>query len=487
MKKCFDSEKYLKIQKAKILDRIKRFPKLYLEFGGKLADDNHAARVLPGFSPDLKIRLLQELKDEAEILIPINANDIEKNRIRADRMITYEMEVFRLIEFFRSRGLLVKNVVITLYTGQKKVEEFAEKLRMYDVEVWYHAPTLGYPTDVKTIVSDAGYGANPYIQTERPIVVVTAPGPGSGKLATCLSQLYHEGKQGVKAGYAKFETFPVWNLPLKHPVNIAYEAATADIDDINMIDSYHLEKYGVVAINYNRDIELFPVLREILRNIYGEDVYFSPTDMGVNVIGECIIDNALAEKAAKEEIIRRYLRAISDVKRGRATAEVAETILLLMNELEIGVEDRKVVVKAEKKKQKCGTSAACMEVGGRYVVGRKTGCLSPVASVMLNTLKVVTKIPDEVDLISNMVLEPMLDMKNQTSNFRESYLKLPEVMMALAVSSATNPMVQSALSALDRLKGAEFHATYLVPDDEMVILSNLGINATCGGEMNLGW
>lgn len=482
MKTCFDAEKYLRVQKSKILDRIKLFDKLYLEFGGKLADDNHAARVLPGFSPDLKIRLLEELRDTSELLIPINANDIENSRIRSDRMISYETEVFRLIEFFRSRGLTVNNVVITLFTGQKRVNEFVEKLKAYKINVYYHHPTKGYPTDVKTIVSDEGYGANPYIKTSMPIVVVTAPGPGSGKLATCLSQLYHESKNGVKAGYAKFETFPVWDLPLKHPVNIAYEAATADIDDVNMIDSYHLEKYGVPATNYNRDLELFPVLKEILFKIYKKDLYFSPTDMGVNVIGRCIVDDKIAIKASKDEIIRRYLKSLVDAKRGRVDKEVPEKIKLLMNELKISEDDRKVLKKAYEKKERCGFESACIEINGKFIAGRKTGYLSPVSSTILNALKRLTKIPDEVDLIASNILEPILEIKNQTSNFKESYLKLNEVLIALSICSTTNPVAKKALDNLEKLHGAEFHATYLLPDDELLALNNLGINSTSSAE-----
>lgn len=486
MKKCFDAEKYLKIQKKKIKERIKMFDKLYLEFGGKLIDDQHAARTLPGFLPDLKIRLLQEFKDDAEVILCINANAIEKSKIRADHMISYETEVLRLIGFLRSKGILVSSVVITLFDGQKKAEDFAKKLKDYDIAVYFHTFTKGYPTDVDTIVSDEGYGANPFVKTTRPLVVVSAPGPCSGKLATALSQLYHESKRGSKVGYAKFETFPVWSLPLKHPVNIAYEAATADLADKNMIDHFHFEKYGIPAVNYNRDLETFPVLKEILTRITGKTIYYSPTDMGVNVIGECIIDDKGVRKAAEDEIVRRYFRALTDLKKGLVEPDVPERIKLLMNELGISEKDRIVAEEADKKRQKSGNlPSACILVGKKYIVGRKTGYLSPVSSTMLNALKSVTKIPDEVDLIAPAVLEPILEIKNKTSNFKESYLRLGEVLIALSICSTTNPIAKKALESLDKLSGAEFHSTHMIPDDEMVVLSNLGINATCGTEIDI--
>ena len=485
-KKCFDADKYLKIQKKIIKQRIKMFDKLYLEFGGKLIDDQHAARTLPGFLPDLKIRLLQEFKDDSEVILCINANAIEKSKIRADHMISYETEVLRLIEFLRSKGIFVSSVVITLFDGQKKAKDFAKKLEDYKVKTYFHTFTKGYPTDVDTIVSDEGYGANPYIKTTRPLVVVSAPGPCSGKLATSLSQLYHEYKRGVNAGYAKFETFPVWALPLKHPVNIAYEAATADLGDKNMIDYFHLEKYGVPAVNYNRDLETFPVLKEILRRITGKTIYYSPTDMGVNVIGECITDDKAVQKAAKDEIVRRYYRALTDLKKGLVAPEVPERIKLLMNELNISEEDRTVAIEATKKREKAGNlPSACIKIGKKYIVGRKTGYLSPVSATMLNALKTISRIPDEVDLIAPAVLEPILEIKNKTSNFKESYLKLGEVLIALSICSTTNPVVKKVLENLDQLKGTELHATHMITDDELVILSNLGINATCGTEIDI--
>lgn len=485
VKKCFDAEKYLKIQKKKIKERIRMFDKLYLEFGGKLIDDQHAARTLPGFLPDLKIRLLQEFKDDAEVILCINANAIEKSKIRADHMISYETEVLRLIEFLRSKNITVNSVVITLFNGQKKAQDFAKKLEDYHIKPYFHTFTKGYPTDVDTIVSDEGYGANPYIETTKPLVVVSAPGPCSGKLATALSQLYHESKRGRKVGYAKFETFPVWDLPLKHPVNIAYEAATADLADKNMIDYFHLEKYGVTAVNYNRDLETFPVLKEILTRINGKSVYFSPTDMGVNVIGKCITDDKAVQRAAKDEIIRRYYRALVDLKKGAVDEVVPERIKLLMNELEISEKDRTVAAEATKKREQSGNlPSACIKVGKKYVTGRKTGYLSPISSTMINAIKSISKIPDEMDLIAPAVLEPILEVKNKTSNFKESYLKFGEVLIALSICSSTNPVVKKALDNLDKLKGAQFHATHMIPDDEMIVLSNLGINATCGTEID---
>ena len=485
-KKCFDADKYLKIQKKKIKQRINMFDKLYLEFGGKLIDDQHAARTLPGFLPDLKIKLLQEFKDEAEVILCINANAIEKSKIRADHMISYETEILRLIEFLRAKGIYVSSVVITLYDGQKKAKDFAEKLKDYNVKTYFHTFTKGYPTDVDTIVSDEGYGANPYIETTKKLVVISAPGPCSGKLATSLSQLYHEYKRGVNAGYAKFETFPVWALPLKHPVNVAYEAATADLNDKNMIDHFHLEKYGVSAVNYNRDLETFPVLKEILTRITGKAIYYSPTDMGVNVIGECITDDKAVQKAAKDEIIRRYYRAMTDLKKGAVTPEVPNRIKLLMNELNISEDDRTVALKAnEKRKSANGLPSACLQIGKKFIVGRKTGYLSPISATFLNALKEVNKIPDEVDLIAPAVLEPILEIKNKTSNFKESYLKLSEVLIALSICSTTNPVVKKLLDNLDKLNGAELHSTHMISDDELIVLSNLGINATSGTEIDI--
>lgn len=486
MKKCFDAEKYLKIQKKKIKERIKMFDKLYLEFGGKLIDDQHAARTLPGFLPDLKIRLLQEFKDDAEVILCINANAIEHSKIRADHMISYETEVLRLIEFLRSKGITVNSVVITLFDGQKKAKDFAKKLEDYRITPYFHTFTKGYPTDVDTIVSDEGYGANPFVKTTKPLVVVSAPGPCSGKLATALSQLYHESKQGKKVGYAKFETFPVWDLPLKHPVNIAYEAATADLADKNMIDYFHLDKYGVTAVNYNRDLETFPVLKEILTRINGKSIYHSPTDMGVNVIGKCITDDKAIQRAAKDEIIRRYYRAQTDLKKGAVDKVVPERIKLLMNELGISEADRTVAIEANnKREQSGGVPSACIKVGKKYITGKKTTNLSPTSSTMLNAIKAISRIPEDIDLIAPAVLEPILGIKNKISNFKKHYLDLGEVLMALSICSTTNPVAKKALDNLSKLSGAQFHATHMLTDDEMIVLSNLGIDATCGTEIDV--
>lgn len=484
MEKCFDSTKYLELQKTKIKERIKLFDKLYIEFGGKLVDDNHAARVLPGFEPDLKIKLLQEFKNDVEVILCINANDIEKSRIRSDRMISYEIEIIRLIEFLRHKSITINSVVITLFDGQKKVQKFIDKLKSYRIKSYIHTFTKGYPTDVDTIVSDEGYGANPYIKTTKPLVVVSAPGAYSGKLATSLSQLYHEYKKGVKAGYAKFETFPVWDLPLKHPVNIAYEAATADIADQNMIDYFHLEKYGIPAVNYNRDLEIFPVVKEILKRIMKKDIYFSPTDMGVNVIAKCITNDEIAKKAAEDEVIRRHLKALVDFKKGAVDNSVIEKTKLLMNELNISEKDRKTIAKAEAKKKSSKKPSSCLEINGRFITGRKTNFFSPISSTFLNALKELTKIPDEVDLISSNILEPILKIKHQTSNFEESRLTLNEVLIALSICSTTNPTVKNALENLDKFKHAQLHATYIIPDDEMIALNNLGIDATCNTEID---
>lgn len=480
MKKLgFDTQKYLKLQSKKIKERIKMFDKLYIEFGGKLVDDNHAARVLPGFEPDIKIRLLQEFKDDVEVILCINANDIEKNKIRSDRVISYEQETIRLIEFLRSKNIAINNVVITLYDNQKGVDKFINRLADYKIKSYIHTFTKGYPSDIDTIVSEEGYGDNPYVETTKPLVVVSAPGACSGKLATSLCQLYHEQKRGVKAGYAKFETFPVWDLPLNHPVNVAYEAATADINDKNMIDSFHLDKYKVRAVNYNRDLELFPVLKEILYRILGTNIYYSPTDMGVNVIGKCINDDKVVCEAAKKEVIRRYYKSLVDAKKGLVSPDVSNSIKLLMNKLDIKPEDRVVVSKAHNKKDESGCPSAAIEIGKKYICGRQTELLSPVSSTLLNAVKYLTKIPDDVELLSHSVLEPIIELKSKIMNFKEDTLSLNEVLLALSLCSATNPIAKKALDELSNLKGCEMHATYLLSDQENVILNNLGINITC--------
>lgn len=481
MKKIgFDNELYVSMQINTIKERIKMFDnKLYLEFGGKLFDDYHALRVLPGFQLNSKIRLLEELKDQCEIIFCINAKDIEKKKIRADYGISYDMEVIRLIEVFRKLKISVNSVVITLYKGQPSADKFKEKLESIGVKTYIHTPTKGYPTDVDVIVSEEGYGANPYIETTKPLVVVNAPGPCSGKLATCLSQLYHEHKKGVRAGYAKFETFPVWNLPLKHPVNIAYEAATADIKDVNMIDSFHLDAYGISSVNYNRDLEIFPVLKNILSKITGEDIYKSPTDMGVNSIGKCITDDKIVQIAAKKEILRRYYKALVDTKLGDTDEEVPKRIKLLINELNIDSSTLKVIDAALKKEKRAKKRTIAIELSnGKIITGKQTKLLSPAASVILNCIKYLTDIPDEIDLLSPSVLKPILKLKKESFS-NDSTLNLNDVLIALSICSATNPPVEKALKNLSQLKYSDAHATYIVEKSDLDALRSLLINLTC--------
>ena len=481
MKKIgFDNELYVKLQTETIKERIKMFDnKLYLEFGGKLFDDYHAKRVLPGFQLDAKIRLLKELKDQCEIIFCINAKDIEKKKIRADYGISYDMEVIRLVHIFKDLGIKVNSVVITLYKGQTSADRFKEKLESMGVKTYIHTPTKGYPTDVDVIVSDEGYGANPYIETTKPLVVVNAPGPCSGKLATCLSQLYHEHKRGVRAGYAKFETFPVWSLPLKHPVNVAYEAATADLKDINMIDSFHLEAYGISAVNYNRDLEVFPVLKTILNKITGEEIYKSPTDMGVNSIGKCIIDDNIVQTAAKKEIVRRYYKALVDTKLNGADDDIHKRIKVLMNELNIDSSIINTISEANKKQDKCKKRAMALELpDGKIITGRETKLLSPAASLVLNCIKYLTDIPDEIDLLAPNILKPILKLRKQSLN-KSSTLDLSDVLIALSICSATNPIVSKALKNLKKLNNCDCHATYIVENGDLSSLRSLLVNLTC--------
>ncbi len=478
MKKGFDNDLYLKVQSERIKERLKKFDnKLYLEFGGKLFDDYHAMRVLPGFESDSKIRMLLELKDICEIVFCINAGDIERNKIRADYGITYDMDVLRLIDQLKSLGLQVNSVVITLYKGQPRAESFKKKLEARGMKAYIHTPTKGYPTDVETIVSEEGYGKNPYIETTKPLVVMTAPGPCSGKLATCLSQLYHEYKRGVQAGYAKFETFPVWNLPLKHPVNIAYEAATADLKDVNMIDYFHLEKYGIRSVNYNRDLEVFPVLKDILLKITGEEIYSSPTDMGVNMIGKCIIDDQVVQEAAKAEIIRRYYQALCDCKTGNGDTETAERIKVLMNELDLKESNRTVVKAALDKAAKEKRHVISLELpNGKIITGKQTDLLNPASSLLINAMKELTHIPDEIDLLSPSVLEPIQKFKSKTKEHET--LNLQEVIIALSICSVTNPTIAKAFKNLKKLAGCEAHASYIVTNGDKNEFRNLKINLT---------
>ena len=479
MKIGFDHEKYLEEQSKYILERVNNYDKLYLEFGGKLLFDLHAKRVLPGFDENAKIKLLHKLRDKAEVVIAVYAGDIERNKIRGDFGITYDMDVLRLIDDLRSYDLEVNSVVITRYNDQPSATVFINKLERRGIKVYKHRATKGYPTDVDTIVSEEGYGQNPYIETSKPIVVVTAPGPGSGKLATCLSQLYHENKRGNVAGYSKFETFPVWNVPLKHPLNIAYEAATVDLKDVNMIDYFHLEAYGETAVNYNRDLEVFPILKNILQKIVGKDIYYSPTDMGVNVIGKCIEDDDGVQQAAKNEIIRRYYRAQNDLKMGNGSVEICERIKLLMNELSISETDRKVVMAALVKKSEKNAHAVAIELSdGKIVTGRKTELLSPISSAIINAIKVLTNIPDDVFLLSPSVLEPIINLKENRLKKINKTLELDEVLIALSICSVTNPIVDKALMNLEKLKGCEAHSTYIVSKNDLELCNSLGINLT---------
>ena len=480
MKKGFDNAKYVKIQSAKIRERFGLFDKLYLEVGGKLFDDSHAARVLPGFKNDAKINMFLELKDDLEIIFCINAGDIERNKTRGEYGITYDTEILKLISNSKKLGFNVNSVVITLYHNQVSVDKFIKKLNRNGIKTYIHTFTKGYPTDVDTIVSEEGYGANPYIETTKPLILVNAPGPGSGKLATCLSQIYHEHKRGVNAGYAKFETFPVWNLPLKHPVNLAYEAATADLKDVNMIDPFHLETYGETAVNYNRDIEMFPVLKNILFKVSGKDIYHSPTDMGVNMVGFCITDNDVVEEASKKEIVRRYYHETNNYKLGLSDMDNCEKVKLLMNEIGIDEDYLDVIKPALDKSKKENLPVISIKVGKKIITGKQTDLLTPASSAVLNAIKVLSKIPDDIKLLSPNVLEPMLRLKEELKDGNR--LTLPEVLTALSICSATNSMTEKALSNLTKLKDCEAHATYIVNNGDKKTLKGLKINLTCEPE-----
>ena len=481
MKKGFDNNKYVKIQSKKIKERFKLFDKLYLEIGGKLFDDSHAARILPGFKNDVKISMFKELKNDLEIIFCINAGDIEKNKTRGEYGITYDQETLSLINKSKKMGFSVNSVVITLYKNQVSVDKFINKLNRSGIKTYIHTATKGYPTDVNMIVSEDGYGANPYIETTKPLVLVNAPGPGSGKLATCLSQIYHEHKRGVNAGYAKFETFPVWNLPLKHPVNLAYEAATADLKDVNMIDPFHLEKYGVQAVNYNRDIEAFPILKSILNKISSNDVYSSPTDMGVNMIGFCITDNDVVEEACKKEIVRRYFNELNNYKMGLCDEYTYKKIKLLMNELTIDEEYLDVVKPAlDKKNKEKGLPVIAIKVNKKILTGKQTDLLTPAGSVVLNAIKYLSKIPDDIYLLSPTIFEPILELKSNMGTGNR--LSLREVLVALSVSSVTNPIAAKAMASLPKLKDCEAHATYIVTGTDKRALKDLKINLTCESE-----
>ena len=480
MKKGFDNAKYVKIQSAKIRERFKLFDKLYLEIGGKLFDDSHAARILPGFKSDVKISMFKELKNDLEIIFCINAGDIEKNKTRGEYGITYDIEVLKLISNSKKMGFSVNSVVITLYKNQPSVDKFIKKLNRNNIKTYIHTFTKGYPTDVDTIVSEEGYGANPYIETTKPLILVNAPGPGSGKLATCLSQIYHENKRGINAGYAKFETFPVWNLPLKHPVNLAYEAATADLKDVNMIDPFHLEKYGETAVNYNRDIETFPILKNILSRVSEKDIYFSPTDMGVNMVGFCISDNDIVEEASKKEIVRRYYNERNNYKMGLCDEDTYKKIKLLMNELNIDENYIDVIKPALEKAKEKNSPIIAMKIGKKIITGKQTDLLTPAGTVILNAVKQLSKIPDDIYLLSPTVLEPILKLKKEMGTGER--LTLSEVLTALSICSVTNPMAAKAMACLTKLNGAEAHATYIVTNGDKKALKDLKINLTCENE-----
>lgn len=489
MKIGFDPQKYLEEQSKYISERVNNYDKLYLEFGGKLLYDLHAKRVLPGFDENAKIKVLNKLKDKLEVIICVYAGDIERNKIRGDFGITYDMEVFRLIDDLRENELLVNSVVITRYDDQPATTLFINKLERRGIKVYKHRATKGYPIDVDVIVSDEGYGQNPYIETTKPIVVVTAPGPGSGKLATCLSQLYHEYKRGKSAGYSKFETFPVWNVPLKHPLNIAYESATVDLEDVNMIDPFHLEAYGETAINYNRDIEAFPLLKRIIEKITGkESVYKSPTDMGVNRVGFGIIDDEAIKRASEQEIIRRYFKVGCEYKKGYVNYETFERTQLIMKSLGLKEEDRKVVTEARKKlediksKQTDGSilSAIAFELpDGKIITGKATDVMDAASAAILNSIKYFANINDEIPLISPVILEPILNLKDKTLQSKEIALNCEEILMALSICAATNPVAEIAMNKLANLKGTQAHCTNILGKITEQTLRKLGIDVTC--------
>ena len=477
----FDNERYIQTQSAHIKERIAQFGgKLYLEFGGKLYDDYHAARVLPGFQPDSKLQMLLNMKEQVEIVIAINAADIEKNKIRGDLGITYDRDVIRLIEIFRSLGLYVSSVVLTRYNGQATAKAFQSRLEGMGIRVYHHYNIEGYPANISHIVSDEGYGKNDYIETTRELVVVTAPGPGSGKLAACLSQLYHEHQRGVQAGYAKFETFPIWNLPLNHPVNLAYEAATADLNDVNMIDPFHLEAYGATTVNYNRDVEAFPVLVAMFNQILGFCPYKSPTDMGVNMVGNCIVDDEAVREASHQEIIRRYYTALCDQRQGKATDDMVLKLELLMKKVGVTTEQRRVVAPTLEKAAATGGPAAGMELpDGRIVLGKTSDLLGASAALLLNALKTLGGIRDELHLISPVVIDPIQHLKTEHLGNRNPRLHTDEVLIALSISAATNPTAELAMEQLSKLRGCDVHSSVILSAVDEKVFKRLGVNLTC--------
>ena len=477
----FDNEKYLKMQSEHIRERIKQFDnKLYLEFGGKLFDDYHASRVLPGFEPDSKLKMLMQLKEQAEIVIVINAADIEANKIRGDYGITYDEDVLRLMDAFQGRGLYVGSVCITRYNGQKAADKFMNRLHELGVKTFKHYNIEGYPSDVATIVSEEGLGKNDYIETSRPLVVVTAPGPGSGKMATCLSQLYHENKRGIKAGYAKFETFPIWNLPLKHPVNVAYEAATADLNDVNMIDPFHLEAYGETTVNYNRDVEIFPVLNAIFEGIMGTSPYKSPTDMGVNMAGNCIIDDDICRQSSDQEIIRRYYRCLYDKRCGKDVKDIQYKLELLMKQSSLTVEDRVVVNAALEREENTGHPAASIELpDGKVVTGKTTDLLGASAAVLLNAIKELCGLDHKLHLVSPEAIEPIQKLKIGYLGSQNPRLHTDEILIALSISAATNKDAKLALEQLPKLRGCDAHSSVMLSAVDEQTFKRLGMYLTC--------
>ena len=481
MKIGFDNDKYLKIQSEHIKERISKFGnKLYLEFGGKLFDDFHASRVLPGFQPDSKLKMLMQLSDYAEIVIVISAVDIEKNKVRSDIGITYDNDVLRLKDEFEERGLMVGSVVITHFKGQESAKSFRNRLKRLNIKTYYHYTIEGYPSNVALIDSDEGFGKNDYVETTRPLVVVTAPGPGSGKMAVCLSQLYQDNKKGIKAGYAKFETFPIWNLPLKHSVNIAYEAATADLNDVNMIDPFHLEAYGKTTVNYNRDIEIFPVLNAIFEGIYGENPYKSPTDMGVNMAGNCIIDDDVCTEASNQEIIRRYYKALNNLVDGKSDENEVNKIALLMQQAKISTTDRKTTVAAKIRSEKTKNPAAAIELPDGTIITSKTSeLLGTCAALILNVTKHLAGIDHKVKLIPAEMIEPIQNMKVSYLHGKNPRLHTDEVLVALAMLSLHDENCKKALAQLPNLRGCQLHATVMLGEVDRKIFNKLGIDFTC--------
>lgn len=480
MKIGFDNEKYFSLQTQRIRERVDSFGgKLYLEFGGKLFDDYHASRVLPGFQPDSKMQMLLKMKDEAEIIISINANDIEKSKIRGDLGITYDLDVLRLIDTFRECGLYVGSVVLTQFSGQASAEKFERKLQNLGIKTYRHYTIPEYPTNISLIVSEDGFGKNDYIQTTRPVVVVTAPGPGSGKMATCLSQLYHEHLRGIRAGYAKFETFPIWNLPLKHPVNLAYEAATIDLSDVNMIDPFHLEAYGETTVNYNRDIEIFPVLEAMFRKIHGTCPYKSPTDMGVNMAGYAIIDDDACCEASRQEIIRRFYATQCAIRKGNADASQAQKLEMLMNSLNIECSSRKTVPAALTAAEVTGGPATAIELhDGTIITGKTSDLLGASSAAILNALKSLAKIDDEEELISPEALTPIQNLKIKHLGNKNPRLHIDEVLIALAISAVDNPHAAIALEKLDDLKGCQVHSSVILSSMDEMFFKKLGVQLT---------